>query len=76
MSRKYIKVRFDGGLTVPGDQVLFMLMSVTVGKGLSRVLRERKGLLLISTVGNCLVCFFFTGEERKGHRSVSGEGEM
>ena len=25
-------MRFDGGLSVPGDRVLFMLMSVTVGE--------------------------------------------
>ena len=39
------KVRFDGGLTVPGDRVLFML-SVTVGEGLLQVSRERKRLLV------------------------------
>ena len=40
-SREYIKVRFNGGLTVPDDWVLFML-SVTVGGGLLQVPRERK----------------------------------
>ena len=39
-------MRFDGGLTVPGDRVLFMLMSVIVGKGLLQVPRERKRLLV------------------------------
>ena len=30
--------RLDGGYTVPGDRVLIMLMSITVGKGLYRLL--------------------------------------
>ena len=44
--KEYIKVKFDGGLPVPGDRVLFML-SATVGEGLLQVPRERKRLLLI-----------------------------
>ena len=36
--RKYIKVRFDREITVPGDRVPFVLMSVTLGEGLCRLL--------------------------------------
>ena len=39
-SKKYIKVRYDGGLTVPGDWVIFLLISVTVG---GRFLTGTKG---------------------------------
>ena len=38
-----MNVRLDGGSTVPGDRVLFMLISATVGAGLLQVPRERKG---------------------------------
>ena len=43
-SSECIKVRFDKGLTVPGDRALFML-SVTVGEGLLQVPWEIKRLL-------------------------------
>ena len=35
---KYIKMRFDREITVPGDRVPFVLMSVTLGEGLCRLL--------------------------------------
>ena len=82
-SRKYIKVRFDGRLTVPGDRVLFMLMSVTMGKGLLRVPRERKMLLVQYGTNRGMIngwelfsFFLFLTGKSEGYRSVSDEGEM
>ena len=43
--KEHIKMKFDGGLSVPGDRVLFML-SPTAGEGLLQVPRERKSLLV------------------------------
>ena len=40
-------MRLDGGLTVPGDRVLLIMLSVVaVGEGLLQVPRERKRFLV------------------------------
>ena len=38
LSREFVGRRLGGGKTVPGDRVLFMLMSITVGEDLYRLL--------------------------------------